>query len=406
MIIRKSLQYKMVSIFLMMTVALVGCSHKDKLVEKEIQKNVTYTIEVYNLNPIGSRIGEEGNYEKEDKPLFTDKDIRSVDWNGHKIYFTKAFIDSISIKDKQQLMTSDILHIGGSRLFNTSSMDMFGIYVNDELVVKGYYPPQGLASSFMAIGHVFHEEMDGVIITYSGIDPTSEEDTRDDERLIAAFKGLGLMQEFDDESEIIRSDYKSLEIEKSILQDLLEAKDDEIELAIVKNKEQMDIMESQSNQIKEYEIQIQSLQDAKAILEDKVTQEDVIIQNQIDSLNTQWSEFETGLNNAKTIDDILGLYMPIIDGAYAEAYAIKLYETVEQYGVESFISKLSLIENKGGYIYDITYLLLAYIEIYNDVLSGVDTYVLSINEYLQKDELTDWEKSICYYMLAELSGSK
>ncbi len=258
----------------------------------------------------------------------------------------------------------------------------------------------------MAIGHVFHEEMDGVIITYSGIDPTSEEDTRDDERLIAAFKGLGLMQEFDDESEIIRSDYKSLEIEKSILQDLLEAKDDEIELAIVKNKEQMDIMESQSNQIKEYEIQIQSLQDAKAILEDKVTQEDVIIQNQIDSLNTQWSEFETGLNNAKTIDDILGLYMPIIDGAYAEAYAIKLYETVEQYGVESFISKLSLIENKGGYIYDITYLLLAYIEIYNDVLSGVDTYVLSINEYLQKDELTDWEKSICYYMLAELSGSK
>ncbi len=38
MIIRKSLQYKMVSIFLMMTVALVGCSHKDKLVEKEIQK--------------------------------------------------------------------------------------------------------------------------------------------------------------------------------------------------------------------------------------------------------------------------------------------------------------------------------------------------------------------------------
>ena len=63
--------------------------------------------------------------------LFSDKDIKSYEWNEQKVYFN----DNIKIPD--EILGPFKKPYMGSEIFNTGNHDKFQLYINEEL--NSYY---------------------------------------------------------------------------------------------------------------------------------------------------------------------------------------------------------------------------------------------------------------------------
>ncbi len=137
------------------------------------------TIKFYNCNS--------NDIERTNKTLlFTDNDIDSFDWESQTIYFN----ENIYIQDE---LLEGRKAVGiGSEIFSTGSRDLFLVYVDDELIYEGQYS-QSYASSYMPIGVVLLDQLDGVRLSYSMLD--GNEDIRFDERIYKALNSNNLLKE-------------------------------------------------------------------------------------------------------------------------------------------------------------------------------------------------------------------
>jgi hypothetical protein len=157
---------------------LQGCTNSSKDMGFEV-----YLGKVYGTNV--------ENYSISEKPLFTDADIQTYDWNTHEIIFDKDFLDKLKAKNNND---DTKMYIGGSKLFNTGLMDKFIVYVNKELVYEGFYM-QSVLSSFYPVGATMVDLEDGIQITFNDIEGSNVIDKRDDQRIYNILKQKNIIKE-------------------------------------------------------------------------------------------------------------------------------------------------------------------------------------------------------------------
>lgn len=159
----------------------VGCTQTERL------------FEVHTINPWEYQDHQEIVKER---LLFSGDDLYQVDWDNQVIRFNNNFrgieineslnIDDL-INEKEEAM--ELLGEGGSSILGTASREMFGVFLDDELLYVGHFP-QPLYSSYLPTGAVISDFGTCIIIGHYGVD----EDLRFDDELKDYFESIGVLE--------------------------------------------------------------------------------------------------------------------------------------------------------------------------------------------------------------------
>ncbi|PHS33911.1 MAG: hypothetical protein COA82_07935 [Alkaliphilus sp.] len=160
----------------LMVITILGCDSSNS------SEGNNARFEVY----IGEQDTLSGEYILRDKPVFTDEDIKSYEWDMQIIKFKQEYLDQLDVPN-----IKDKYYIGGSRLLGTQASDKFYIYINDELIYDGFFM-QSMVSSFYPIGAVIFDVKDGIQIRHNDIIGGKTKDLRYDGRIKDVMKTKGL----------------------------------------------------------------------------------------------------------------------------------------------------------------------------------------------------------------------
>lgn len=125
------------------------------------------------------------DFVKDEKPIFTGKDILSYEWDTHTIIFDDEFLPS----PKDDEIDNDDFLSGGSKILRIYYPDQFAFYLDGEELYRGFIKPQAYIS-FMPTGPMISDSDKGIVI--KNLD--NSKDLRDSEKLYEFLKEYELLR--------------------------------------------------------------------------------------------------------------------------------------------------------------------------------------------------------------------
>ena len=154
---------------------LVSKGDKDNAVSYGRSENGEYVHE--GLNNINDLIIQ-------DKPILTEQDIISYNWQNHEIVLTKDYINR-NIENRKTRQIG-----GGSELLNTEDLDQFVIMVEGKRIYAGGFPLSPLRSQFNPEVLIEDTGNNQVSVRYLG----KSDDPRKSQIIHDVFKELGKLK--------------------------------------------------------------------------------------------------------------------------------------------------------------------------------------------------------------------
>lgn len=154
----------------------VGCNKVT-----ETSGNIRFEVYLSSIN------GLDGEYIMEETPLFTNKDLKSVNWSNQEYIFTDDFMSTLNISS-----TEASKFIEGSILFDVNPLDKFNIYIDGVYVYEGFFE-QSAFSSFYAVGAIIKDLENGITIDFINVEIFETKDKRFDDKIKRALTDLGLI---------------------------------------------------------------------------------------------------------------------------------------------------------------------------------------------------------------------
>lgn len=161
---------------LLFVLSLCGCENSETTTAVTSDRLVFYNMTLNN----------EGEYVANESPMFTIEDVESYDWKNHVILFRKDVLEKMNTESR-----SFSNKVGGIKKLMTGPMDMFAIYIDDELIYEGYYG-QTTISSNTVTGNVMEEVPNGVQMSYYY--SSDEKDLRLDTRIYELLEEKNLIK--------------------------------------------------------------------------------------------------------------------------------------------------------------------------------------------------------------------